>query len=201
MLSNGLCTRHPPLLEKWANRRANSPQNSSLTFRSTPTVSYSDGHSLSASISSLPLQLINASFSNGKPILRDLPSPSHIRCAAGTRASSRTVHPASLTRPSSAGYTNNSSHSATRANLPTTYSTSSTRTRTAQSTSRSLFVLLVSLPVVGWTRNSSVRHDQPYGARLFDHFYFQGHSSCTILTETVPSHTMRCFKSSSRSIG
>ena len=81
-----------------------------------------------------PSQLINASFSNGKPIPQD-PSPSsHKNCATGTRASSRIVPLANSTRLSSAGYTNSSSRSATRANLPTMYSTSSTRTRTAQST-------------------------------------------------------------------
>jgi hypothetical protein len=140
VLPNGLCTRHPPQPEKWANRRANSPQNNSPTFRSTPTVSHLSRPASSAPIG-LPLpQLISASFSNGKPIPRD-PSPlSHQGCATGTRASSRTVPLGNSTRLSSAGYTNNSSRSVTRVNLPTMYSTSSTRTRTAQSTSRSLFV-------------------------------------------------------------
>jgi len=134
VLSNGLCTRHPPLPEKWANRKANSLQNSSLTSRKTPTVSRLNPDLSSSPISSLPSQLINASFSNGKPIPHD-PSPSSLKiCATGTRASSRIVPLANSTRLSSVGYTNSSSRSATRANLPTMYSTSSTRTRTAQST-------------------------------------------------------------------
>lgn len=138
MLPNGLCTRHPPPPEIWESRRANSLQNSSLTFRSTPTVSHPARSSLPSPISSPPPQLINASFSNGKPILRH-PSPlSHNNCATGTKASSRTAPPVNSTRLSSAGYINSFSRSATRANLPTMYSTSSTRTRTVQSTSRNL---------------------------------------------------------------
>ena len=95
----------------------------------------------SSPISSPPSQLINASFSNGKPISRDPPSSSHKDCAAGTRDSSRTVPPANLTRPSSVEYISSFSRSANPANSPTTYSTSSMRTRVERSTLRSLSAL------------------------------------------------------------
>ena len=124
---------------RWADRRASSLMNSSQTFRNIPAVSCPNGSSLSSPTGSPPPQLQNTSFRDSKAIPQDPHHFSHINRAVAIRSSSRTVPPANWTRISSNRYFETFFCSATRMNLPTTYSTSSTTTRMAQSTLESSF--------------------------------------------------------------
>lgn len=127
-----------PTTTQWAKVSLNCLQNSSPICRKT--------HIVRISIHSYRL-LIVVSVDKKELQQWSVRSRTSLRCLnthIGTRASGRTVHQASLTKPSLAGYTNSSSPSAILTNSPTTCSMSLTRTRTEPSISKSSSVLSVS---------------------------------------------------------